>query len=218
MSDPAQTSNDTALNNSAAAASKAAGSPELAPISDVELVSRSQRGDTQAFEELVSRYHGKVYGLVYGMARNEQDAHDLCQETFIRAWQSLERFRGQSSFYTWLYRIATNLTIDMVRRKQRAPFVDVETRLGSDSDEVRRPEAVTTNMPSDDAQRSDIREAIDRALEQLTPEHRAVVLLKDFEGLEYKEIAKIVGCSAGTVMSRLFYARRHLQRLLKGLL
>ncbi|MBI5394453.1 MAG: sigma-70 family RNA polymerase sigma factor [Verrucomicrobia bacterium] len=218
MSDPAHASGNAALNNPDTAPSKAAGLPEPAPISDVELVSRSQHGDTQAFEELVSRYRGKVYGLVYGMARNESDAQDLCQETFIRAWQSLARFRGQSSFYTWLYRIATNLTIDLVRRRQRAPFVDVATRLGSDSDEVRRPEAVTTNLPSDDAQRSDIRVAIDHAMEKLTPEHRAVVLLKDFEGLEYKEIAKIVGCSAGTVMSRLFYARRHLQRLLKGLL
>lgn len=218
MSDPANKPAGAAVNISAAPPSIEAGSPEPNAVSDAELVSRSQQGDTAAFEELVSRYRGKVYGLVYGMARNDQDAQDLCQETFIRAWQSLARFRGQSSFYTWLYRIATNLTIDMVRRKKRAPFVEFDGRSQSDSDEPRMPEAVTTNRPSDDAQRTDIRVAIDAAMEKLTPEHRAVVLLKDFEGLEYKEIAKIVGCSPGTVMSRLFYARRHLQRLLKGLL
>ncbi len=171
-----------------------------------------------AFEELVGRYRGKVYGLAYGMARNETDAQDLCQETFIRAWNSLDRFRGQSSFYTWLYRITTNLTIDMMRRKARAPFVAFDERIGPKTEEGDKPEAIQTRLPSDDAHRSDIRKAIDDAMEQLTPEHRAVVLLKDFEGLEYKEIAKIVGCSPGTVMSRLFYARRHLQRLLKGLL
>jgi RNA polymerase sigma-70 factor (ECF subfamily) len=218
MSDPANKPAGATVNISAAPPSISAGSPEPNAVSDAELVSRSQQGNTAAFEELVSRYRGKVYGLVYGMARNDQDAQDLCQETFIRAWQSLGRFRGQSSFYTWLYRIATNLTIDKVRRKQRSPFVEFDGRSQSDSDEPRMPEAVTTNRPSDDAQRSDIRVAIDNAMEKLTPEHRAVVLLKDFEGLEYKEIAKIVGCSPGTVMSRLFYARRHLQRLLKGLL
>ena len=215
-SDP-DNSDKISVNKPDSPPSNSAAAVEPGPISDSELVLRGQRGDTAAFEELVSRYRGKVYGLAYGMVRNDQDAQDLCQETFIRAWQSLEAFRGQSSFYTWLYRIVHNLTIDMVRRRSRATMVEFDERIGRE-ETGGEPVALIHKLPSDDAHNKDVREAIDRALEQLSPEHREVILLKDFEGLEYKEIAKVVGCSAGTVMSRLFYGRRHLQRLLKEVL
>lgn len=195
------------------------GAVEPPPVTDTELVFRCQRGEMAAFEELVNRYRGKIYSLAYGMARNEQDAHDLCQETFVRAWHSIDKFRGQSSFYTWLYRIVTNLTIDLMRKKSRAPQVAFDERLDvTGAAEGELSEATHNRLPSDDAHFKEIRQSIDRALEQLSPDHRAVILLKDFEGLEYKEIAKVVGCSPGTVMSRLFYARRHLQKLLKGAL
>lgn len=207
------------MNSADATPSNAAGSVDASAPSDAELVQRSQRGDTAAFEELVTRYRERVFGLAYGLARNEHDAQDLCQEAFIRAWRSIGRFRGQSSVYTWLYRITTNLTIDMVRRRSRAKMVEFDDGVGRDPERERRGvELVGGTVPSDEAFRSDQRAAIERAMEQLTPDHRAVVLLKDFEGLEYKEIAQVVGCSPGTVMSRLFYARRHLQRLLKDVL
>jgi RNA polymerase sigma-70 factor (ECF subfamily) len=171
-----------------------------------------------AFEELVNRYREKVYALAYGMARNESDAQDIRQETFVHAWHSINRFRGQSAFYTWLYRITTNLVIDMVRKRSRNQTVPLETPEGAKPIEAQMADAPKGRLPSDEAQRSDLRVAIDRAMAELSPEHRAVVLLKDFEGMEYKDIAKVVGCSIGTVMSRLFYARRHLQRLLKDML
>ena len=186
--------------------------------SDAELVLRSQRGDMAAFEELVNRYREKVYGLAYGMAHNEPDAQDIRQETFVRAWQSIDRFRGQSAFYTWLYRITTNLAIDMMRKRSRGLTVPLETPEGARPIEAQMTDAPKGSLPSDEAQRSDLRLAIDRAMSALSPEHRAVVLLKDFEGMEYRDIAKVVGCSMGTVMSRLFYARRHLQQLLKDVL
>lgn len=182
---------------------------------DAELVLRSQRGDMTAFEELVNRYREKVYGLAYGMARNEPDAQDIRQETFVKAWHSIDRFRGQSAFYTWLYRITTNLAIDMMRKKSRGVTVPLETPEGARPIEAQMVDAPKDRLPSDEAQRGELRQAIDRAMAALSPEHRAVVLLKDFEGMEYKDIAKVVGCSIGTVMSRLFYARRHLQQLLK---
>ena len=207
------------MNSADATPSNTAGSAGASVPGDAELVQRSQRGETTAFEELVTRYRERVYGLAYGLARNEHDAQDLCQETFIRAWRSIGRFRGQSSVYTWLYRITTNLTIDMIRRKSRATMVEFDDGVGRDPERDRRGvELVGGTLPSEEAQRTDLRTAIDHALEQLTPDHRTVILLKDFEGMEYKEIAKVVGCSPGTVMSRLFYARRHLQRLLKDVL
>ncbi|MBI5819087.1 MAG: sigma-70 family RNA polymerase sigma factor [Verrucomicrobia bacterium] len=198
--------------------SKAAEAMEPSQPSDAELVLRSQRGDMAAFEELVNRYREKVYGLAYGMAHNEPDAQDIRQETFVRAWQSIDRFRGQSAFYTWLYRITTNLAIDMMRKKSRGVTVPIETPEGARPIEAQMVDAPKGRLPSDEAQRSDLRLAIDRAMAALSPEHRAVVLLKDFEGMEYRDIAKVVGCSMGTVMSRLFYARRHLQQLLRDVL
>lgn len=207
------------MNSADATPSNTAGSADVSVPGDAELVQRSQRGNTAAFEELLGRYRERVFGLAYGLARNEHDAQDLCQETFIRAWRSIGRFRGQSSVYTWLYRITTNLAIDMVRRRSRATLVEFDDGVGRDAErEKRGVNLVGGTVPSEEAQRANLRAAIDRAMGQLTPDHRAVVLLKDFEGLEYKEIAKVVGCSPGTVMSRLFYARRHLQRLLKDVL
>jgi RNA polymerase sigma-70 factor (ECF subfamily) len=206
------------MNNPEPTTSKAAETTEPSQPSDAELVLRSQRGDMAAFEELVNRYREKVYALAYGMARNESDAQDIRQETFVHAWHSINRFRGQSAFYTWLYRITTNLVIDMARKRSRSQTVPLETPEGAKPIEAQMADAPKGRLPSDEAQRSDLRVAIDRAMAELSPEHRAVVLLKDFEGMEYKDIAKVVGCSIGTVMSRLFYARRHLQRLLKDML
>jgi RNA polymerase sigma-70 factor (ECF subfamily) len=206
------------MNNPDPTPSKPAEAMEPSQPSDAELVLRSQRGDMAAFEELVNRYREKVYALAYGMARNESDAQDIRQETFVHAWHSINRFRGQSAFYTWLYRITTNLVIDMVRKRSRNQTVPLETPEGAKPIEAQMADAPKGRLPSDEAQRSDLRVAIDRAMAELSPEHRAVVLLKDFEGMEYKDIAKVVGCSIGTVMSRLFYARRHLQRLLKDVL
>jgi RNA polymerase sigma-70 factor (ECF subfamily) len=183
---------------------------------DGDLVSRSQRGDTAAFNELVTRYRGKVYAMIYNMVHNEQDAWDLAQDGFLKAWKSIGRFRGQSSFYTWLYRIVMNITIDSLRRRQ----VGGETEF-DDSIALRNidPASLTTPragiLPDEKVTGDEIRARIDAAVSRLSPEHRAVILMREIEGMEYREIADALDCSIGTVMSRLFYARRKMQTMLR---
>lgn len=182
---------------------------------DRELVLRCQRGDMAAFGVLVERYRQRVYGLVYGMLRNEQDAVDLSQETFVKAWQAMRSFQRNSSFYTWLYRIATNLCIDFVRKRERRPTVAFEETVNPDADVNVEIPASKQGSPPEEARRRELREQIDAALLELSPEHRVVVQLREFDGMEYAEIARAVGCNIGTVMSRLHYARKHLQKILK---
>jgi RNA polymerase sigma-70 factor (ECF subfamily) len=182
---------------------------------DRDLVERCQRGDLDAYEVLVHRYRQRLYGLIYGMVRHEQDATDLCQETFVKAWQAIRGFQKNAGFYTWLYRIATNLCVDRARRHARRPTVafeeavDPETDPGVDVPPSQQP------SPPDELRRKELGEQIARAVLELSPEHRAVIQLREYEGLEYAEIAQAVGCSIGTVMSRLHYARKHLQKLLR---
>lgn len=182
---------------------------------DRELVEQCQRGALDAYEVLVNRYRNKVYGLAYSMLRNEQDATDLCQETFIRGWQAIRSFKKNASFYTWLYRITTNLCIDFVRKRDRRPTVPFEEALDPETDVDMEVAPSNQPLPTDEVQRKELREQIEVALLELSPEHLAVIQLREFEGLEYAEIAKAVGCSIGTVMSRLHYARKHLQKVLK---
>jgi RNA polymerase sigma-70 factor (ECF subfamily) len=178
-------------------------------------VERCQRGDLDSYEILVNRYRQRVYGLAYSMLRNEQDATDLSQETFVKAWQAIRGFKRNASFYTWLYRITTNLCIDFVRKRDRWPTVPFEEAVDPDADADVEVPPSNQPLPTDEAQRKELREQIDAALQQLSPEHRAVIQLREYDGLEYAEIAKVVGCSIGTVMSRLHYARKNLQKLLK---
>jgi RNA polymerase sigma-70 factor (ECF subfamily) len=182
---------------------------------DRELVERCQQGDLDAYGTLVGRYRNKVYGLAFSMLRNEADATDLCQDAFVRGWQGIRRFRKSASFYTWIYRITTNLAIDFVRRRDRRPTTPFEESIDPDTDASVQEPPSTNPSPVEEAQRRELREQIDAALLELSPEHRAVVQLREFEGLDYAAIAKVAGCSIGTVMSRLHYARRHLQKLLK---
>ena len=184
-------------------------------INDRELVGRCQRGDLDAYETLVVRYRNKVYGFAFSMLRNEQDATDLCQEAFVRGWQAIHGFRKDASFYTWIYRITTNLAIDFARRRDRRPNVPFEEGTEPNLDASVQTPPSANPSPLDEAQRNELREQIDAALVELSPEHRAVVQLREFDGLDYAAIAKATGCSIGTVMSRLHYARKHLQKLLK---
>ena len=186
-------------------------------VSELELVKRCQAGDTEAFDELVTRCRTRVFGMIYNMVHSEQDAWDLAQESFLKAWKSIGRFRGQSSFYTWIYRIVMNVTIDWLRKKQvkgsGAEFDDAIqlTEIDPASKTVPKTEA----LPHQTMERDEIRARIQKAIAQLSPEHRAVILMKEIEGMQYHEIAEALGCSIGTVMSRLFYARKKLQALLR---
>ncbi len=188
-----------------------------ADVAELELVKRAQSRDPGAFDELVSRYRARVYGMIYNMVHNEQDAWDLAQDSFLKAWKSLPRFRGQSSFYTWIYRIVMNVTIDWLRKKQvkggGAEFND-ELQV-KEIDPASRTVPHADPLPHQRMEQGEIRGRIEAAIAQLSPEHRAVILMKEIEGMQYHEIADSLGCSIGTVMSRLFYARKKLQNLLR---
>jgi RNA polymerase sigma-70 factor, ECF subfamily len=142
--------------------------------------------------------------MVYGMVRNEHDAWDLAQEGFLKAWRSIHQFKGRSSFYTWLYRLTVNLAIESLRRKGRCQEVELD-------------DAIPSSAPGPGAhyQRAEIREHVNAAIAKLSPEHRAVVVLKELEDLQYHEIAEVLNLSIGTVMSRLFHGRKKLQSILR---
>ncbi|CAN5507301.1 sigma-70 family RNA polymerase sigma factor [soil metagenome] len=188
-----------------------------ADVPELDLVRQAQGGDTEAFDQLVGRFRNRVFGMVYNMVHNEQDAWDLAQDSFLKAWKSIGRFRGQSSFYTWLYRIVMNVTIDAMRKKQ----VKGTGAEFDDAIQLKEIEPASRTVPHADAlphermQHQEIRSRIDAAIAQLSPEHRAVILMKEIEDMQYHEIAESLGCSIGTVMSRLFYARKKLQNLLR---
>lgn len=189
--------------------------------SDNELVQRAREGDRDAFRELVERYQRKIAALAIGMLRNREDALDVVQETFTKAFQSLDRFKGDSSFYTWVYRIAVNLSIDHQRRDAKMPQVPLEPADRSVDSEQDLPAFTPESDERDDPFRqtsdTEIREQLSAAISELTPEHRAVILLREVDGLSYEEISHVMDCPKGTVMSRLHYARRQLQVRLRGL-
>ncbi len=190
--------------------------PDKSALSDVELVRAAQKGDMTAFEEMVARHRDKIYARAYSMMRNEDEALDLSQEAWVKGWQRLVQFQGDSSFLTWMTRIVINLCLDQLRKQKRQRAESIEA-LEEESGGVERFMPVTTTNPTAGLERTELRRRIDRALALLSKEHRAVLVLHEFEELEYKEIAKRMGCSIGTVMSRLFYARRRMASLLASL-
>jgi RNA polymerase sigma-70 factor, ECF subfamily len=183
---------------------------------DQALVRAAQRGDMAAFEELVARHRDKIYARAYSMMRNEEEAIDLSQEAWVKGWQRLRQFQGESSFGTWMTRIVINLCLDQLRKQKRQRTESIEA-MDEESGGVERQMPVITVNPTAGLERAELRQRIDRALGQLSYEHRTVLVLHEFEEMEYKEIARTMGCSIGTVMSRLFYARRKLAVLLADL-
>ncbi len=173
----------------------------------------AQDGNMGAFEELVARHRDKIYARAYGMMRNEDDAVDLSQEAWVKGWQRLRQFQGESSFATWMTRIIINLCLDQLRRQKRLRAESIEEMDEESSGVEHQMPAITVN-PTERLERAELRQRIDQALGQLSDAHRTALMLHEFEDMEYKEIAKAMGCSIGTVMSRLFYARRKMAALL----
>jgi len=190
----------------------------LEGLEDALLVARAQAGETKAFDQLVTRYRTRAYAMIYQMTRNEQDAWDITQDGFLKAWKSIGRFRGQSSFYTWLYRILVNRAIDRLRKKDEEGGVNFDEKIGWESVAL---EAVTVPqvglLPAEKISDEELRVRIDEAIGRLSPEHRAVIVLREIERFDYAEIGERMEISVGTVMSRLFYARKKLQILLRDL-
>jgi len=183
---------------------------------DDELVGWAQQGDTEAFEQLVFRHRDKIYARALMMMRNEEEAVDLSQEAWVKAWQRLHQFHGESSFATWMTRIVINLCLDQIRRQKKMRAESIE-QLEEDAGGVERQMPVEYINPTEGLEKSELRKRIDEAMSKLTDAHRTVLVLHEFEGMQYKEIADRIGISIGTVMSRLFYARRRLASLLHGL-
>jgi RNA polymerase sigma-70 factor (ECF subfamily) len=189
------------------------------PADDDALIELCRGGDRQAFRVLVERYQKKVYGIAMGMLHSPDDAMDITQEVFIRVHAYLKHFRGGSSFYTWLYRIAINLCIDQLRREAKSPTIDYDDSLEHDHGEEASELLPAWEMhPGKILDRKELSETIQRALETLSPSHRAVLLMREVEGLSYSEMADVMQCSKGTIMSRLFHARRRMQEALKATL
>jgi RNA polymerase sigma-70 factor, ECF subfamily len=190
--------------------------PDKSAVPEADLVRKAQEGDMVAFEELVARYKDKIYARAYSMMRNEEEALDLSQDAWVKGWQRLAQFHGESSFVTWMTRIVINLCLDQLRKQKRQRAESIEA-MEEESGGVERQMPVVETNPTAGLERAELRKRIDRALAQLSNEHRTVLVLHEFEEMEYKEIAKRMKCSIGTVMSRLFYARRRMASLLAGL-
>ncbi|HUA66314.1 MAG TPA: sigma-70 family RNA polymerase sigma factor [Alphaproteobacteria bacterium] len=185
-----------------------------AAAEEMVLVDRARHGDLKAYDELVRRYQERIYATVYHMTSNHEDANDLAQESFVKAFQALKSFKGGSSFYTWLYRIAVNKTINFLKQRknrQHMSLNDLDFNAEHNPDLVA---LISDKTPRREAGLSELQEKLNAALLKLSESHRLAVVLHDVQGLSHEEIAKIMHCNIGTVRSRLFYARQQLQALL----
>lgn len=186
---------------------------------DQELVLLAQKGDARAFEKLVVRYQRKVYAVAFGMVRNRQDALDITQEAFIKVHRYLGNFQGSSSFYTWLYRIVVNLAIDHLRKGGKGPPLDYDDRVRRDESNTAGDPSILPSIlgsnPAKSLARKELLEQMQIALDALPPYHRAVIVMRELEGMSYKEMAKAMQVSKGTIMSRLHHARHKLQKMLE---
>ena len=188
------------------------------PAEEMELVKRARRGDLPAYDELVRRYQERIYATVYHMTANHEDANDLAQEAFIKAFHALKSFKGGSSFYTWVYRIAVNKTINFLKqRKNKAQLSldDLDLNAEHDPDLVA---LISEKTPRREVSLAELQEKLNAAMQKLSEPHRLVVTLHDVQGLSHEEIAKVMECNIGTVRSRLFYARQQLQAYLSDYL
>jgi RNA polymerase sigma-70 factor, ECF subfamily len=187
-------------------------------VDDKTLVARVQEGDERAFRMLFDRYHRRAYAVAYGVVKNPQDAMDIVQDGFVKVHRHIGKFQGTSSFYTWLYRIVMNLSIDHVRRRKNAKGVEYDDGIGRADDEVAGdgallPRVLDTN-PAKTVIRRELLERIQIALDELPEYHRAVIVLREIDGLSYEEMSKVLDVPKGTIMSRLFHARKKMQAAL----
>jgi RNA polymerase sigma-70 factor (ECF subfamily) len=192
--------------------------PATLPLEDLELVRRSQQGDLCSYDELIRRYQERIYATIYHMTSNHEDANDLAQETFIKGFQALKSFKGDSSFYTWVYRIGVNKTINFLKQRKNKTHMslnDLDFNAENDPDMVA---LVSDKTPRRDANLNELQEKLNAAILKLSPVHRLVVTLHDVQGLSHEEIGKMMDCNIGTVRSRLFYARQQLQAYLSDYL
>lgn len=178
---------------------------------DAELVARAKQQDREAYNELIRRTHPRIYALLYNMTSNREDAEDLAQDVFFRAYKALPRFKGDSSFYTWTYRIAVNRAISFLKTRKKRSGVSLDDMDGGVERDPAYVELSAQESPFREATLNEIQEKLNKALQTLSENHRTVVVMHDIQGIPHDEIAKTLGISSGTVRSRLFYARKLLQ-------
>ena len=185
---------------------------------DLTLVNRVRTGDQRAFKLLVERYQRKVYGVALGMLKDKEEARDVAQDAFIKVYRYLDHFKGDASFYTWLYRITVNICIDVMRKKggKKNEHVEFDESIDMDTSEANLGalgSRLGTN-PQKSALRRELAEKIEEALAQVPEKHRAILLLREIEGMSYEDLARTLDVPKGTVMSRLFHARMKVQKIL----
>jgi RNA polymerase sigma-70 factor (ECF subfamily) len=185
-----------------------------AGLMEGDLVCRARRGDLAAYDELVKRYQERIYATIYHMTANHEDANDLAQESFIKAFSALKSFKGGSSFYTWLYRIAVNKTINFLKQRKNKFHLSLDDQDANAEHDPDLVALISDKTPQRAASLSELKEKLNEAMLKLSETHRTVVVLHDVQGVSHEEIAEIVGCNVGTVRSRLFYARQQLQSYL----
>lgn len=188
---------------------------DAAPAPDDRLlVSRAQAGDSEAYDALIRRYQERIYATIYHMTSNHEDAADLAQETFVKAYRALKSFKGDSSFFTWIYRIAVNKTINFLKQRRRRGQMslnDLDFNAEHDPDVVA---LISERTPHREVKLRELQEKLNAAMQQLSEEHRMVVTLHDIQGLRHEQIGELMNCNVGTVRSRLHYARQQLQAYL----
>src|SRR5438552_18418487 len=196
----------------------AAAPPATDPQEEQQLVKRARTGDLEAYDELVRRYQERIYATIYHMTSNHEDANDLAQETFIKAYQALKSFKGDSSFFTWVYRIAVNKTINFLKQRKNKTHMslnDLDFNTEHDADLLA---LISEKTPRREVNLIELQEKLNIAMQKLSQVHRLVVTLHDVQGLSHEEISRIMNCNTGTVRSRLFYARQQLQAYLSDYL
>ena len=181
---------------------------------DRELIAQAQQGDQAAFRRLVERHQRRAFAIALGLVRDENDARELVQDAFLRVYKGLASFQGGSSFFTWLYRIVTNLAIDLMRKPGRRDAELVDGQAVDEDADFPLVARIDGADPLDVVRRREIADRIQTALDALPPYHRGVILMREVEGMSYEEMAQAMGVSKGTIMSRLFHARQKLQRAL----
>lgn len=188
-------------------------------LTDEELVLKIQAGDRRAFDQLYWKYKDRIIGIIYNVVRNRQDALELSQEVFVRIYQNIHKFRPETHFFTWAYRIAYNIAIDKYRRKKTAKETEYDNDYQiniSDADNMLQP--ALGFSPERACEQAELREQIAAAIDSLSPNQRTIITLREIDGLSYDEIAHVLDIQLGTVMSRLHYARLNLQNALRDYL
>lgn len=184
---------------------------------DRELVIRAKDGDEEAFGALVQMYYQRVFNIARGFVSEPEEARDLAQQAWLKVWKKLDTFKGHSGFFTWLYRLVTFVCLDYLRKKKRRAETELKETMETHREAGAEPAPSVTPDPVRSLEAGEIRDRFEQALETLSPAQRTAIVLREIEGLTYEEIAAAMKCSKGTVMSRIFYARKNLQRELEDL-